>query len=102
LKGDLFVLEHLTPKVIPFYAYSASHKNSERSPCTETDKFSVWVSFANNMAVFLTLTIQWIEQALTSLITWMIVSAHLWNTFSWTIGVHQQCFCKVSLKKKRS
>lgn len=22
-----------------------------------------------------------------------------WNAFSWTTGVHQQCFCKVSLKK---
>jgi hypothetical protein len=66
------VLEHLTPKVTSFYAYSASHKNTERSPCTEKDKFSVWVLFADNMAVFLTLTIQWIEQALMSLITWMI------------------------------
>jgi len=57
------VLEPVTPKVILFYAYSASHQNTERSLCTERDKFSVWVLFANNMAVFLTLTIQRLKQA---------------------------------------
>jgi hypothetical protein len=52
------VLEHVTPKVILFYADSASHQNIERSLCTEKDKdkFNLWVLFANTMAVFLALT----------------------------------------------
>jgi hypothetical protein len=33
--------------------------------CTEKDKFIVWVLFADTMVVFLLLTIQWLEQALT-------------------------------------
>lgn len=67
------MLEHVTPKVILFYADSASHQNTEMSLCTEKDKdkFSLWVMFASTMAVFQALTIQWLEQALTSLITWI-------------------------------
>jgi hypothetical protein len=48
-----------------------------RGPCAQKkkkkdkDKFTLWVLFATTMAVFLALTIQWLELALTSLITWM-------------------------------